>query len=509
MQPVCYHCGQPVAASQSFCGNCGVKLHVEGLDAPTELIDGRSPRQSSQQSSLPDGTPLYAPGADAACIDPSAPIMEYSSYANRPTAPLHVYALFGPDASERQTPPPSFFNQAHQPAAVIGRVAYLSTPDRHDAPPSGRSQEKAHTRRKAISRRRALGALAGLSVLAAAGVGASLVISSEKGASANAGAGTPLIHPAELKAVLTCTYSGHHAPVYSVVWEPILQPGHDNLRIASSAANVQLWDALNGGNIKIYNRYQGEVLALSWCHSTYKIVSGNLDGTAQIWIASSTQYVNSLVGHTAAIRGVAWARDGGHIATASNDMRVGLWTLDSQHNDAAKPLFLRNHTDSVYAVDFSDDSRYLVSGAADKTAVLWQVQNGAHLATYSGHRGAVRTIAFAPGSSQSSGLLIASGGEDATAQVWTWNVESRTFRLVTQYKGHTATVNTLAWSPDGSRIASADSAGQIHIWRSKTAERLLALQAHRGAVNGLAWSPEGRYLASAGQDRVVHVYKIS
>jgi WD40 repeat protein len=515
MQPVCYHCGQPVAVSQSFCGNCGVKLHVDGLDAPTELIDERSPRQSSPRASVPDGTLLYSIGADAPFIDPSAPIMEYSPYANRPTSPLDAHAPFWSGSPERRTPPPSFFNRAEQPAAVTGRASYPPTPDRPDAPASGRPQEKTHKLdhavpgRKAISRRKALGALAGLSVLAAAGFGASLVISSEKGASANAGTSARVVHPAELKASLTYTYSGHHAPVYGVVWEPILQPGHDNFRIASSAADVQIWDAFNGGNIKTYNRYQGEVLALSWCHSTYKIVSGNLDGTAQIWIASTMQYVNSLVGHTAAIRGVSWARDGGHIATASNDMQIGLWTLDAQHNDAAKPVFLRDHTDSVYTVDFSDDSRYLVSGAADRTAILWQVQNGAHLATYSGHHGAVRTIAFAPGSSQSSGLLIASGGEDATVQVWTWNLESRTFRLVTQYKGHTSTVNTLAWSPDGSRIASADSAGQIHIWRSKTAEKLLAFQAHQDAVNALAWSPEGQYLASAGQDRVVHVYKIT
>jgi WD40 repeat protein len=362
--------------------------------------------------------------------------------------------------------------------------------------------------KRTFSRRATLRALAGLSVLAAAGLGTGLVIISQN--KAGAGTGTPSSHPLPaLRATAAYTYAGHRSPVYGVVWEPTTQAGRSMLRVASAGRDVQLWDALNGGNSKIYSVYQGEVFSLAWCHSTTKIVSGNLDGTAHIWIAATAQYVNRLIGHSAAIRGVAWARDGVHIATASNDMQVGLWTLDTQHNDAASPIFLQNHGNIVYAVSFSDDSSYLASSSADRTVMLWQVPGGAHFATYTGHTGDVRAVAFAPGSSRSAGLLIASGGEDKTAQVWTWSAQSQAFHLLARYTGHNATINTLAWSPAGSLIASGDNMGQVHIWHSKTAERLLTFQAHRDAVNGLAWSPDGRYLASAGQDQLVHVFRVS
>jgi Tol biopolymer transport system component len=280
-------------------------------------------------------------------------------------------------------------------------------------------------------------------------------------------------------------------------------------RVASCGSDIQVWNGLNGNNVTLYNTYQGEVFSVSWCHSTNKIVSGNLDGTAHIWLAATGQYVNRLVGHNGAIRSVAWAKDGVHIATASDDKQVGLWLLDTQHNDASSPIFLQKHNQKVYAVNFSDDSQYLVSGSSDRTAMIWHVKDGSYIATYSGHQGEVRTVAFAPGSLPSAGLLIASGSADQSAQVWTWDPVGKEFHLLTRYIGHHATVNTLAWSPDGSRIASGDSAGQVHIWQSQTGAKLLSFQPHQGEVSSLAWSPEGQYLASAGWDQVVHVTRIS
>jgi len=293
------------------------------------------------------------------------------------------------------------------------------------------------------------------------------------------------------------------------MWEPVAASSQV-FRVASCSNNVQLWDAFNGGNARTYQTAHGQVFSLSWCHSTFKIVSGNADGTADIWIASQTQFVNRLSGHNAAIRGVSWAKNGIHVATASDDTRVGLWPLDTQHNDRATPIFLQGHRKSVYTVSFSEDaSPYLVSGSADGTAILWQVKQTTPLATYAGHQGDVRTVVFAPGSSQSSGLRIASGGADQTAQVWTWDPAGKTLPQIARYTGHHATINSLAWSPDGQRIASGDSSGQVHIWHSQTGVQLLTFQAHQAGVSSLGWAPNGQHLASAGLDGVAHIVQIS
>jgi len=60
---------------------------------------------------------------------------------------------------------------------------------------------------------------------------------------------------------------------------------------------------------------------------------------------------------------------------------------------------------------------------------------------------------------------------------------------------HQAEIHSLAWSPDGKRIASADSRGQIKILDAETLEEVLTLNEGDGGVDQLAWSPDGRQLA--------------
>jgi WD40 repeat protein len=73
------------------------------------------------------------------------------------------------------------------------------------------------------------------------------------------------------------------------------------------------------------------------------------------------------------------------------------------------------------------------------------------------------------------------------------------------YRGHSARVNAVRWSPDGKQIASASDDGTVQIWDATTGSQTIAYQRHAGFVFALAWSPDGRYLASGGDDNAVQV----
>ena len=75
-----------------------------------------------------------------------------------------------------------------------------------------------------------------------------------------------------------------------------------------------------------------------------------------------------------------------------------------------------------------------------------------------------------------------------------------------QLRGHRGAVYALAWSPDGTTIASASSDGTICLWNAKAGKPLLCLEAHEGSAWGLAWAPDGRTLASAGADGAVRLW---
>ncbi len=91
----------------------------------------------------------------------------------------------------------------------------------------------------------------------------------------------------------------------------------------------------------------------------------------------------------------------------------------------------------------------------DKTVQVWEVSSGRLLRTYSGHSDLVWTLAWSP-----DGSRIASGSWDKTVQVW----EVSSGRLLRTYSGHSDWVYTLAWSPDGSRIASGSDDKTVQVW---------------------------------------------
>jgi protein HIRA/HIR1 len=68
----------------------------------------------------------------------------------------------------------------------------------------------------------------------------------------------------------------------------------------------------------------------------------------------------------------------------------------------------------------------------------------------------------------------------------------------------------LAWSPDGSQLASCSVDNTIIVWNATSLPNITAvLQGHNGLVKGVTWDPVGKYLASQSDDKTVRVWRTS
>ncbi len=123
------------------------------------------------------------------------------------------------------------------------------------------------------------------------------------------------------------------------------------------------------------------------------------------------------------------------------------------------------------------------------------------LSKYSNHTGIIHSVAWSP-----DGTYIASAGEDMTVQIW----ESATGKAFLTCWGHTDLINAVAWSPDGMHIASASNDKMTRVWNAQSGFPILIFDGntgwHAGGVNAVAWSPDGLHIATGGHDRAVKIW---
>ena len=157
------------------------------------------------------------------------------------------------------------------------------------------------------------------------------------------------------------------------------------------------------------------------------------------------------------------------------------------------------------SVFFSPDGRTI--GAAGKTQEddhpptieLWDVASGKTLRTLQGHTDSVISAAYSP-----DGRKIASGSWDQTIKLW----DAASGEGLRTLRGHTGFVYSVAFSPDGRQIASGGDDLTIKFWDAATGEELRTLQGHTSRVRSIAFSPDGRMIASGSADKTIKLWRV-
>jgi WD40 repeat protein len=315
---------------------------------------------------------------------------------------------------------------------------------------------------------------------------------------------------------------GHIFGVTSVCFSP------DGKRLASGSEDemVKVWDARSGQQLLELQGATDEVISVAFSPDGKRVASGFYGGTVKVWDAHSGQQLLELQGGEpipsvqiweayssllsfppfgrlpAWVSSVCFSPDGKWIASGSRDRTAKVWDARS----GQQLLELQGHTDGVTSVAFSPDGKRLASGFYDGTVKVWDAQTGQQLLTHQGHTGPIRSVAFSPDGTR---IARASGGSDAQgnplpgeANVW----DVRTGQQLLALQGHTLAVLSVAFSPNGTRIATSSEDWTVKVWDAQTGQELTALQGHTNWVKSVAFSPDGRTLASGSHDQTVRLW---
>ncbi len=116
--------------------------------------------------------------------------------------------------------------------------------------------------------------------------------------------------------------------------------------------------------------------------------------------------------------------------------------------------------------------------------------------TLSGHGSWLSSVAWSP-----DGKRLATGSRDKTAKVW----DTETGKEVLTLSGHGGEVPSVAWSPDGKRLATGSLDSTAKVWDAETGKEGLTLSGHTNPAWSVAWSPDGKRLATGRGDKTAKV----
>ncbi len=301
--------------------------------------------------------------------------------------------------------------------------------------------------------------------------------------------------------------------LYFVPWLTFSPDGHQLASWASAGGfktAIKVWDLRS--RQESFTIGQGNGFP-AFSPDGKRIASGNADGLVEVRNAATGKVELTLPGHTDRAVIVVFSPDGKWIASASYDNTLRIWDAIS-----GKASFTLRDNVALSAVAFDAQSTRLVTASESGPLTVWDARTGRRLFNLLGHADTRRTDTVTRVSFSPDGKRLTSASGKGTVKVW--NVQTSpevtiindhrpqaAKRAIVTFRAPSPDGKWLAFSPDGARLITAEGAA-VKVWDVENGNEVFTLQG--GKANGNFWSvafsPDGTRIAGTGNAGTVTLW---
>ena len=281
------------------------------------------------------------------------------------------------------------------------------------------------------------------------------------------------------------------------------RPGGDDVALAGEAGQAGIWTA--DGRRRTELNSSGRVRVVRWSPDGKVLITAGSSHVAILWNHKG-KLLHRLEGHRGAILHAEFVPGDGTVLTASMDNTIRRWAVSR----GLSLVTFRGHAAGVRRVDVRPDGQRFVSASGDWTARLWSPRNASESVDLPVVGTEVKDVAWSPDCQWL-------GATSAHGLVRLFEAPGRKPPLAFKMRGEATHV---AFSPDGERVASAASGGQIAVRRCATKtpsgsdcaewgtnRTMLERAADGDAVTAMAWGGSPPFLATANEDENARIWR--